>query len=71
MLTYLEFTCKEFKECVKILFIPCLMALCASVFGFILKLSKHGWQLAISISILLPCNLPSESPVGRSQPEAN
>lgn len=49
----------------------CFLALCASVFGFILKWGRHGWKLAIGISILLPCNLPSVAPVGGSQPEAS
>lgn len=52
-------------------YLPVFLALCASVFGFILKWGRHGWKLAIGTSILLPCNLPSVSPVSCSQPEAS
>lgn len=52
-------------------YLPIFWAFCASVFGFILKSGRHGWKLAIGISVLLPCNLLSVSPISCSQPEAS
>lgn len=58
------------KNVLRHFFSPCFLALCASVFAFILKLGIHGLKLAIGISVLLPCKFPSVFPIGCSQLEA-